>query len=224
MRKRKAQTPPAPRPAPPPAPHPSRLEEKLDDLVSILRTQFVDAQAEHARQSLQSPPTEGSTPSTMGAAVDRHQAIATNAAGNPDVVIDTAANVVLLRPGTPPQPPSCLDDDVSAHRLSDELAEEQLGIFRRAFLTMFPGIHVPQSMPASELRRQKPFLWLVIMTLTHRQVSEQFAMEETIWTIISRRVVSDNMATIDLLLGIICFATWCVFRAYSASVIESTDQ
>lgn len=48
------------------------------------------------------------------------------------------------------------------------------------------------------------------MSLTTKFVSQQFAMEEVIWHIISRRIVAQQIAELDLLLGLVCFASWYV--------------
>lgn len=203
VRKRKAGTPPptaqppAPSSAPPLA---SRLEEKLDDLVTILRSQAVERQTpdQTKRYTPQSTRYGDSTSPTP-------------AQQNPDVMIDTTASVIhLLRPASPKASYSPILEDVSVHDVPDRVAEEQLDIFRRAFVPLFPFVHIPATMSAYELRRQKPFLWLVAMSLTTRLTSQQFAMEETIWDIISHRIVSHHLMDLDLLLGVICFAAWSV--------------
>lgn len=89
-------------------------------------------------------------------------------------------------------------------------ADEQLGTLRRAFLPVFLLVHIPANVNASSLREVKPFLWFVIMALTMKSVSEQFAMENTIWYVISRRVIREHLADLDLFLGIICFTSWLV--------------
>ena len=220
MRKRKIrdheQQPPAPQPAPPP-PSSSRLEEKLDDLVSLLRSQAVERQTQSQQQSPVALSTEHNTPSTLTTLVD--SSVVWTPVRYPDVEIDVKDNVVhCLRPGDEPNDlpfgtgssSSVVHDDVSAHQIPEQIANEQLETFRRAFISMFPFVHIPESMTASQLRQQRPFLWLVIMALTTKMVSQQFAMEETIWKIISSRVVSQHLADLDLLLGIICFGSWSV--------------
>lgn len=73
---------------------------------------------------------------------------------------------------------------------------------------MFPFVHIPATMTASGLCEAKPFLWLVIMALTDKSASDQFGMEDTIWHIISQRVIREQWAGMDVLLGIICFNSW----------------
>jgi hypothetical protein len=104
---------------------------------------------------------------------------------------------------------------VAVHTISDSVANGQLDIFRNAFLSMFPLVHIPVTMSASELRQEKPFLWLVIMALTTKMVSEQFAMEETIWDIISKRIVRDQLADLDLLIGVLAFTCWSVSLSHA---------
>jgi hypothetical protein len=114
----------------------------------------------------------------------------------------------MLRASSPISSPSSVDKDVTVHDMPDFMAEEQLDTFRRAFLPMFPFVHVPATLKASSLRRERPFLWLNIMALTTKMVSQQFAMEDTIWRIISQRVMVQHLADMDLLLGVVCFASW----------------
>ncbi|KAH8194399.1 hypothetical protein TruAng_011432 [Truncatella angustata] len=195
-RKRKAEGSHHQLPTPKPLTTPSRLEDKLDDLVSLLRTQ-VEKQATHSQSS--HPSTVESTPSSIGpVTVTDYQ---------PEVVVDIENNYVqLLRPIGPSTTRSPVQEDVAIHHIPDLKSNEQLATFRRAFLPMFPFVHIPSSLNASELRRAKPFLWLNIMALT--TISQQFAIEETIWKIISQRIVVQHFADLDLLLGLICFASW----------------
>ncbi|KAI1451221.1 hypothetical protein F4805DRAFT_452224 [Annulohypoxylon moriforme] len=206
LRKRKARTPPPPPTQPHPPPVNSRLEEKLDDLVSLLRSQAAEKQGQPQSQSQKHTPqsiSEG-TPGGYGESVS-----SMSVHENPDLALDTAAGVVhLLRPDSPPMSPSPISDDISIHRIPEGVAEEQLELFRRSFIPMFPFIHIPVTTSASDLRREKPFLWLVIMALTTKMVAQQFAMEATIWHIVSRRIVAQHCINLDLLLGVICFASW----------------
>lgn len=106
-----------------------------------------------------------------------------------------------------------IHSDIAPHvdQLSEALAEESLAKFREAFLSTFPAVHIPEGTKAAELRAQKPFLWLVVMALTAKDVAMQFAMEETILGVISKRVVVQQLASLDLLLGVVCFASWYAF-------------
>ncbi|KAK9785895.1 putative Zn(2)-C6 fungal-type domain-containing protein [Seiridium cardinale] len=203
-RKRRAPSPQHSRdpPAPPPPLVPaSRLEDKLDDLVTLLRCQ-VEKQAQVSQPTPQL--TLGTTPSSSGittnpATTERH----------PEMLVDTVHNTVqLLRPSSPSPLRSPIMEDISLHHIPEAVADEQLATFCRAFLPIFPFVHIGATMKSCELRNVKPFLWLNIMALATKSVSQQFAMEETIWQIISQRIVVQHFANIDLLLGVVCFASW----------------
>jgi hypothetical protein len=106
------------------------------------------------------------------------------------------------------QSPSSIDDDVAVHNIPDATAKKQLDTFRRAFLPFFPFIHIPALMSASDLRQQKPFLWLVIMSLTTKSVEQQRAMGDTIRRIVSQKVVAEHEKSMDILLGLIAYLAW----------------
>lgn len=99
-------------------------------------------------------------------------------------------------------------DDISGHNFTDEVADNQLEIFRRAFLPYFPVVYIPDVMSAAYLRQQKPFLWLVIMSLCTKDMSKQLAMEYTIRQIVSQRAVAEHEKNLDLLQGLICYLSW----------------
>jgi hypothetical protein len=188
------------------------LEEKLDSVISLLRSQASAKQP--VEQALEARPNNDDTPSTMRPLDDP---ILPSTARGPEVVIDTNESVVhLFRPNeTPNDPPSTalgplspIALDIPVDSVTKREAEERLATFRRAFIPMFPFIHIPTTTSASDLRREKPFVWLVIMALATKVVSKQFDLADHIWKIISRRVLCEQHASLDLLLGIICFSSW----------------
>lgn len=105
-------------------------------------------------------------------------------------------------------------DIKSASRLWDVgLVKEEWGlhVFRDVFIRIFPFVHLDDDLSSSKLFKERPFLWLVIMALTEQSIATQFSMEETIWSIISRRIVAEQLADLDLLLGLIAFTNWYVY-------------
>ncbi|ETS73708.1 hypothetical protein PFICI_14654 [Pestalotiopsis fici W106-1] len=200
----------------------SRLEEKLDSLVSLLRSQATDKHGQahaHTPKSLTestsshhfaahpTPPNNSCAETTTG---DREFSGSFTSEAGPDIVFDAGNSVMRpVRPsesGTPIQSP--IHRDVSKHNVSDQRAEELLSVFRQSFIPTFPFVYIPAHKSARELCQEKPFLWFVIMCLTNPNVSEQFAMADTVWDIISQRVITQQLANLDLLLGIICFGAW----------------
>ncbi|KAL6365774.1 hypothetical protein LRP88_00349 [Fusarium phalaenopsidis] len=188
----------------------ARLERRLDDLVSLIQSQGASRPTatpgtndpplvESSGQIPFDPPPEYSTPASPASSYQ------------PDVAINSAdATVELLRPVDPESsdPSSLILSDMPTHGLTDRVAEEQLNTFRRSFLPNSPLFHLPPSLSSREFRQQKPFTWFVTMALSSKQISQQFVMEETIWRIISKRIVCEHLANLDLLIGLICFASW----------------
>ncbi|PKK41338.1 hypothetical protein CI102_14780 [Trichoderma harzianum] len=195
-----------------PPPPRNLLEEKLDNVLSILRSQASTKQL--VEQTLEGEPSNNTTLSNINSL---RNPITPSIARGPEVVIDTTESAVhLLRPAesaddspsgaTSPQ--LLIAGDVPIHGITALNAEEQLATFRRAFIPAFPFIHIPTTTSASDLYREKPFVWLVIIALTTKVVSKQFDLADHIWKIISQRVLCEHHANVDLLLGIICFASW----------------
>lgn len=189
----------------------SGLEQKLDNIVSLLRSHATERSSQGMQKTV-----DFNTPSSLGTLVDSVASRPPSPARDPDFQIDTAKGFIdILRP-RPTQPRvrdasstgsnSPIAEDVSAHQFPEAQAEKQLQLFKRHFLRLFPFVHLPMS--AAELRLQKPFLWLTIMSLTSKASSVQFELEATIWNIITKRVVAQHCMDIDLLLGIIAFSAW----------------
>jgi hypothetical protein len=165
----------------PPISRTAQLEEKVDGLFSLLRSQanFADRQPGVSSGSpvLFAPPTQVGIPTPR-------------------------SNFNLS--------PSSIYEDVSIYKIPDPLAEENLNTFRRAFLPFFPFVQIPTALSACDLRLQKPFLWLVIMSLTTKSASRQLAMGDTIRQIVSSKVVAEHEKSLDILLGLICYLAWSV--------------
>lgn len=186
-----------------------QLEQRLNDLTALLRTQ---APATERQVASSSPSACVTTPSTSNST-------ASAPVLNPDLVLDTVESFIdLLRPPESQDSEdtasstSAIFHDASVHNVPASDAEKRLITFRRAFLPSFPCIHLPPTIKPAELSHQKPFMWLVIMSLTDRVMARQFAMEETIWKIISHRIVTQHHADLDSLLAIMCFSNWYVLR------------
>lgn len=135
----------------------------------------------------------------------------------PKIVMDTGESSIILERQEMDQStlPSLILKEISGHQIGPQQAAEQLAIFRNTFLPVFPCVHIPNTMKSEELRASRPFLWLVIMALTQRVVSQQFTMVDTIWRILSHRVVTQHYAHMDLLLGSICLSAWYSSQAFS---------
>lgn len=163
----------------------TQLEEKFDGLVSLLHSQ---AAVSYPQQPETSSPVSALSirPMQVGGIPTPHSNI-----------------------GTSPSTPS-VAEDVAIHTIPDAVADDYLNTFRSTFLPFFPFVHIPVAISASDLRLQKPFLWLVIMALTTKSAAQRLAMDGSIRQIISRNVVAEHEKSLDILLGLICYLAWCV--------------
>jgi hypothetical protein len=188
----------------------AQLEGKLDDIVSFLRSQATVKQLQTEPvlnkyhdtllniDALRLSGDSASTPSTH-ATLDSSTSFARSIRPTP------ARTAINFNTG---QLSSSIDDYVAVHKIPDAAAKKQLDTFCRIFLPFFPFIHIPAPMRASDLRQQKPFLWLVIMSLTTKSVERQRAMGDTIRQIVSQKVVAEHEKSMDILLGLICYLAW----------------
>lgn len=231
VRKRKArrQSPPQPAAgATVAAPHQQpqqqfSLESKLDEVVSLLRAQSTSVHSHpttSTNSATQQEHSNGTSPSNNSTLVNSasHDSpeVAVSCFDGPkgsSLVLDPETSFVHVDRADklstyPPLQNSPILKDISTHYVSESQSEEQLAIFHQTFLTFFPFVYIAKETTAAELRLQKPFLWLVIMAVTTRNISEQFAMEETIWKVISQRIVVQHHVSLDLIQGLTCFAAW----------------
>ena len=113
-------------------------------------------------------------------------------------------------PGAAPSEhtPSFVTDCVSSLEIAEDAADEQLRYFRTAFLPHFPLFHLRRNLRSSALRHERPFLWLVIMSLTTPSLETQIKLGNAIRRIVKEIVMMDEERSLDLLLGLLCFNAW----------------
>ena len=63
-------------------------------------------------------------------------------------------------------------------------------------------------MTAQELRRDRPFLWLCLMSVASRSTVQQKALAKEMKITLGREILVEGKNNIDLLLGIILFVAW----------------
>jgi hypothetical protein len=156
----------------------ARLEQKVDGLVSLLRSQ---ATVNHLHPGLSDTPLLPTQPIQVG--------------------IQTPQSTINVSP-------SQISDDVSDRTIPNTLTEEHLAKFRQSFLPFFPFVYIPTAMSASDLRIQKPFLSLAILSLTTKSTSQQLTIFDTIRRIVSEKVVAEHERSLDFLLGLVCYLAW----------------
>lgn len=204
----------------------AHLEEKLDDLVSLIRSQAgqrgsgVNAAAaaleDNGASAAGAGPATGpstssaSTPTSSTAAHHHHHRFggSSHHAGGGGGGYQTEA--------TSPE-----DDDATSlnhlpgaelyavdYPVSDDVAEASLATFLRDMAPFCGVVRIPPGTTARELRRARPFLWLGILACTSRSLREAHAMGDRVRRAVAARVVVDQEKSLDILQGMLIFLLW----------------
>jgi hypothetical protein len=109
-----------------------------------------------------------------------------------------------------PQPQSLAPQSRSLPLVSSPFsADEQLLAFQTHMTPYFPFIVIPKTTTASELQREKPFLYQNIMMVTsHRYVSSQLEQRARIMRDASEHMFVYGRKSLDLLQGLLVFIAW----------------
>ncbi|KAM5372836.1 hypothetical protein ACJZ2D_007293 [Fusarium nematophilum] len=186
----------------------AQLEEKLDDLVSILRaTQSGNAHSQPSSSTSQTTPSYSA--STAGHITSRLDSLATAATS-------TSENHCAMPHAFCASSSADTPMDSSTSNGNDTLllaeptpaeAEEYLNKFRD-WLRNFPFMILPYDVTAEALRKERPFLWLCIMNITSMSVPQQLKLKDRIREEVATRVVVNHERSMDVLLGLITYLAW----------------
>lgn len=192
----------------------AQLEEKLDDLVSILRAgqtqnQHIPGQPRTDENTPSSTRTESTTdPALQGPRqfASRLDSLATAATSSPTATapfrVPNHSDVRCLEPNLTPKPRlKYLPEHLCAE------ADRSLKKFR-SWLPYFGFLHLPDSVTSEDLRRERPFLYAVIMNITAMSTPEQQVMAENIRRDVAQRLLVDHERTMDLLVGLVIYVAW----------------
>lgn len=176
----------------------AQLEEKLDDLVSLLKTQAA-AKASDAQTALAHPPpielytpvSQQSEESTNGES-DRRRALSPDPCA--EMAMGTPASILSILP-CPGEP-------------TPFQAEQYLNTYRAHMARYLPFTHILPTTTSEELRRQSPFLWLCIMCVACGSTSQQTVLAESVKQIVAKKMVVEGEKSLDLLLGVLIFIGW----------------
>lgn len=185
----------------------TRLEEKLDGLVSLL-------------QARKEPSTIISSPQSTpdGTTLIKENTTTTNQSEMSSVLSGSNSyirNVPILGPATNGATgfsyslPSFTFCDVDEP--SPVEAEEYFINFNSYKSKYFPFIYIPSTASAQHLRQERPFLWLSIMAVASKSTSQQQVLGSKIRQIIAQEMVVRSEKNIDLLLGLLAFIGWYDF-------------
>jgi hypothetical protein len=202
-----------------PAQESSKLEEKLDVVVTLLRSA---AQGVPPAGTLNITPTtsvpEGSVPTSTE---NPQSSTATNGDSmgdfplrrpEPNGISLPGSNLTPASSASPnPVPLSSLNLLPALHpslEPSPEDAESCLNRFRIDFVKHLPFLVIPPSITALQLRQSNPLLWLAIMTVATLDSPRQTSMSKEVRMILVREVFVEGTRNIDLLLAILVYTCW----------------
>lgn len=208
----------------PPATKVERLEERLDGLFKLLQSSNSSISiADGNASASNAPSTIQPSPSSLQSHVvspencedfESHEIQRQNSnrptvdglcLDSPTVAPDAAYSNSGTRSTIYYCPESML---ISSSEPSSEDAEECLKNFRPHMATFFPFIIVPESTTAQDLRRDRPFLWLCIMSVSSKSTIQQKALGREIKITMGREILVEGKNNIDLLLGMLVFVAW----------------
>ncbi|KAI1115790.1 hypothetical protein F5Y14DRAFT_104164 [Nemania sp. NC0429] len=202
----------------------ANLEQKLEDLVAILKAQATSTPSQASSQSDVAEPhqqrgndaglrvTTTTTTTTTSSATDRRSINVSSSRtvpGGPTVV--TPASTASSTPSPLPAPAN--DALLSASR-----AEETLTFFRQHHLKYFPFIYLPPDMTAAQLQHDRPYLWLNITAICCRSPIKQAALSNQTRAELANRILVTCERHIDMLLGVLCLLGWTMHLCYKPTM------
>lgn len=180
----------------------AHLEEKLDDLVSLIRSQTA------VKGPHDSPPVP--TPGSLGQSGSEAAALPSLSSDSSPNTANTSVPACRAWGGRtiPPSGPGGPADAELDYYVPENEAQERLDLFRRDYPQFGPVVYIPPSVTAKELHQTRPLLWISIMACTTRSTRESHLIGDKVRHIVSERVVRQYERNLDLLQGLLVFLCW----------------
>ncbi|KAI1329048.1 hypothetical protein F5Y16DRAFT_367268 [Xylariaceae sp. FL0255] len=186
------------------------LEQKLEDLVAILKAQASSG------TSATSPSTAESAASRIQLALQQEK----NGEHGPNNPIHPAIRGASMATPAPSQNSStspgsastpytaaAVNVDVNSP-ISVAEAEEVLNTFRTKFIPFFPLAYLPPAMSAAQLANERPTFWRNIRTLCCKSPIKQLAMTQQFREELGYKLLGTGERTIDMLLSVLVCLGW----------------
>lgn len=188
----------------------AHLEEKLDDLVSLIRSQ-----AGQRNPSLSAAAAALEETGVVGASSSSGSGIAAGAATAPSTSSNGSTPASSTQPlssdtyrteATSPGAASpAADFDFP---IADDDAEARLAVFTGQLSAFFGVVYLPPGTTAQELRRTRPFLWLSIMACTSRSLKQAHVIGDKVRQAIAAKVMVGQDRNLDVLQGMLVYLFW----------------
>jgi hypothetical protein len=179
----------------------SKLEAKLDDIVTLLKssTQGVPAMKNSQVSSI--------LQATGSGGIEEQIDSISSLTGT------GATNTLEASSSSNRAPPDSLGSQpilTLALEPSKEDAELILRRFRCDFVKTLPFINIPSSVTAHQLRLERPLLWIAIMTVASNSTKQQISLSKEARGIFAKEAFVEGTRNMDLLLAILVYTIWYV--------------
>ena len=174
----------------------AQTEENVDDLVTLLKAGMQsEVNANDVRVDDETPPSshyEGGSVTSISSDCLRNAPVVPLGKIIPGGVSSNDSESILYDVAEP----------------SPVVAEEYLAIFHAYKSKYFPFVYIPPTTTASQVRQDRPFLWLCIMTIASRSTSQQQVLGNKIRGTLAQKMLLKSEQSIDLLLGLLAYIGW----------------
>jgi hypothetical protein len=193
----------------------SKLEQKLDGIVTLLKSATQGAPVVVDTSTINIPsefgPSSRDRVGDTAAAIDLSHHEHTYARQKPSVhdlghfLTPTASSSSSSESTLVNFQPPLLHPSLQP---SPEDAELYLNKFRTDFAKHLPFIVISPSVTSHQLRQERPILWVCIMAVASNNSTQQIALSKEVRAIFGREALVESTKNMDLLLGILVYATW----------------
>lgn len=188
----------------------AHLEEKLDDLVSLIRSQAAGQRGSGLTAAAAAASLEDDGEAAGPATVPSTSSASTTPASSSAHHVGGGSHRTGATSPEGPEGAGAASPTVPAYDypVADEVAEASLAAFTGDMAPFCGVVYVPPGTPARELRRSRPFLWLSIMACTARSLREAHAIGDRVRLAIATRVVMGQERSMDVLQGMLTYLLW----------------
>lgn len=171
----------------------SQLEERLNDLVEILRLQQTTGSQPQVPAQVANPQTSGRRSSSNHGSSGAYLT-------PPTAITSLGSQTTVEAPADTAKP---FEDDLTPFEAGNILQR-----FRNGYLAMFPFVYIKPDTTPQELQQYRPFLWLNIRTVCEKSAPKMHAMGDYIRELMGRKVLVELERDIDVLLGLMVYLGW----------------
>ncbi|KFY32522.1 hypothetical protein V493_00112 [Pseudogymnoascus sp. VKM F-4281 (FW-2241)] len=125
--------------------------------------------------------------------------------------------------GCPAQKANATTPSLPINSEPEDIAEleEALETYRTKMAPFFPLVIIDKNVTARELMEERPFLSLVIRAICPKSTSKQVELGIEVRRVLGREMLIEGAKNVDLLLGLLVFASWGHFYVYNKPIIST---